>query len=590
MARLARLLAALVPAVTAAASLGVASCYSAGGGQTPPLKSIYFPVGMAVSEHGNVLYMVNSDFDLQWNGGTLQSYDLHLIRQDVARLIANPPAGCPDRPPAQNPNNPSSVQAGGYTCAPATDSSIYVRDSVIIGAFATDLKLVSQRDTHGNVLDHTSDGRAIPSRLFLPVRGDASLTWADVAVDTEAPAPENATDASSYPAFAIDCTPRTSDNRCSDTHHAGTNPSEPGNTRGITMPGEPFGMATGEDGTTLLLTHQADTKTSLFMTGMSPPVDDANAALNARTPPSLQFVLDGLPGGGVGIAPIPHDPLAFPSCAGCPPLPRPAFFEVSRATTQVSMLRYYNDDGTGSSSLLRPFLIDEQNFSITANAGGVDSRGIVIDPSPRIVCEARVPPADPSASPPRTPADVAADTLECARKPARAFITNRSPASLVVVPIGDSGTGQNGSYNPDTFRNARNVPLPNGPSRVFLAPIVDVKGNYALRVFIVCYDAAQIIVYDPDADALEGVLNVDLGPFAVAFDPFDLRDVALGKPAPVDTRINIGTNDRLRRYAFAYVASFSNSYVQIIDLDATRPSTFETIVYRLGVPTPPKGS
>ncbi len=583
MSRLARFLGSSASAFAAVAALGGASCYSAGGGQAPPAKSFYYPIGMAVSEHGNVLYVVNSDFDLQWNGGTVQSYDLHLIRQDVARLMSNPLPGCPSNPPLLNPGNPNAVQAGGYTCAPGTDSTVYERDSAIIGAFATDLKLVSQRDAQGNLID------SAPSRLFMPVRGDASLTWADVAVDSDAPAPASA-DTNSYPAFALDCGLRSSDNRCSDAHHAGTNPSESGNTRGVTLPGEPFAMAFSEDRTSLVLTHQSDTKTSLFRTGLLSAAD-LTSPQKTRTPPSLQFVLDGLPGGGVGITAIPHDPLAFPTCPGCLAAPRASFLEVSRATPQVSMLRYYDDDGTsGPSSLLRPFLVDETNFVISANAGGQDSRGIVIDPSPRIRCEASVPAVDFTAQPPRVQADVDSDTLKCARLPARAFITNRSPASLVIANIGDDGTSQSGTYNADSFRNGENVPLPSGPSRVYLAPIVDVKGNYALRVFIVCYDAAQVIVYDPDARALEGVIRVGLGPFSVVFDPFNFKDAALGKPAVVDPRINIGTNDLLRRYSFAYVASFTNSFVQILDLDATRPDSFETIVFRLGLPTAPKGS
>src|ERR1700751_4634531 len=64
------------------------ACYSSGNGSLPPISSFYFPTGLAVSRGGNVLYAVNSDFDLQWNGGTLQSYDLFLIRQDTAALVS----------------------------------------------------------------------------------------------------------------------------------------------------------------------------------------------------------------------------------------------------------------------------------------------------------------------------------------------------------------------------------------------------------------------------------------------------------------------------------------------------------------------
>jgi DNA-binding beta-propeller fold protein YncE len=47
----------------------------------------------------------------------------------------------------------------------------------------------------------------------------------------------------------------------------------------------------------------------------------------------------------------------------------------------------------------------------------------------------------------------------------------------------------------------------------------------------------------------------------------------------------------LPKYRYAYVASFTNSYVQVIDLDNfDSKSTFETVVYTLGTPTVPKGN
>src|SRR5580704_11411177 len=75
------------PVLCAAVFAGAAgACYSGGGGTNPPTNEFYFPVGLAVSKGGTVLYAVNSDFDLQWNGGTLQSYDLFWIRHDAAEL------------------------------------------------------------------------------------------------------------------------------------------------------------------------------------------------------------------------------------------------------------------------------------------------------------------------------------------------------------------------------------------------------------------------------------------------------------------------------------------------------------------------
>ncbi len=213
----------------------------------------------------------------------------------------------------------------------------------------------------------------------------------------------------------------------------------------------------------------------------------------------------------------------------------------------------------------------------------------MIDPSPRIRCKAKVPPANPSATPPRTEAQVASDLTACARRPARIFIANRTPASLLVGEVGQDGLSPDGSFDPDRVVLASNVPLTAGPSSVFLAPIVDKDGNYALRVFVVCFDSAAIFVYDPDSRRVENLIRVGQGPYSMAFDPFSFEDVALGNQAPLDPR---SADPELRRFRFAYVASFTKSFVQLLDLDNSRSdkSTFERVVYTLGVPTAPKGT
>jgi hypothetical protein len=159
------------------------------------------------------------------------------------------------------------------------------------------------------------------------------------------------------------------------------------------------------------------------------------------------------------------------------------------------------------------------------------------------------------------------------------------------------------TFDPDLLVITGNRPLASGPSNVYLAPIVDETGNYELRVFIVCFDSSQIFVYDPDSDSVENVINVGPGPFAMAFDPFDLEQVAQHLAVPNDVRQVNGastpqntslTGPTLKTYRFAYVASFTQSFVQMIDLDDSLPMispyTFENVVFTLGQPTPPKGS
>src|SRR6185295_434762 len=71
-----------------AATLCVVGCYSTGDGPDPPASALYFPVGLAVSPGGNVLYVANSDFDLQFNSGTVEAYDLLHLRTYLSRLLA----------------------------------------------------------------------------------------------------------------------------------------------------------------------------------------------------------------------------------------------------------------------------------------------------------------------------------------------------------------------------------------------------------------------------------------------------------------------------------------------------------------------
>ena len=76
----------------------------------------------------------------------------------------------------------------------------------------------------------------------------------------------------------------------------------------------------------------------------------------------------------------------------------------------------------------------------------------------------------------------------------------------------------------------------------------------------------------------------------MAFDPFVLKDVAKNADVPADMRDDpraaaVGmASVPIAAYRFAYVASFTQSFVQVIDLDQ-RQSTFENVVFTLGKPT-----
>ena len=553
------------------------NCYATDRGVSPPAQEPYYPVGLATSPGGKVLYVINSDFDLQYEAGTLEAYDLAKIRQDALLLRNDPRAllgrcttgtaddlACPyfvapredqprcgDAPGDTRPTPPSPEGAVGSVCTPAMRPSAYHRSTVRVGAFATGLHLASAGFTRNGVPKR---------RLFAPIRGNASLTWLDIADDARDPAAD---------ASVLECGAETNDRTCDLFHQAGNRSEEAGNTRGITMPGEPFGMAESADGAFVAISHQSTAQASLFSSGLPAHGNEANDA----TAPSLQFVTDGVPVGGNGLASIPYDPAAF---ADPTSVPRPAFLLSSRAATELTLIRLYDDQGVsptdGTSTLTRPYLVPEARFAVTANPDGFDSRDVVVDPSLRIACKARI---GEGAS--------AEQLRACARLPLRVFVVNRSPASILVGELGERTSVIDGSYGVDSFRFVDAIPIPAGPSRMVLAPIVDRDGALALRLFVVCFDSSALVVLDPDTKQLDRILRVGRGPFALAFDPFDLDAAIRHDAVPRDESGNLA-------YRFGYVASFTESFVQVIDLDRSdaASTTFEKIVFTLGNPTPPK--
>jgi hypothetical protein len=390
------------------------------------------------------------------------------------------------------------------------------------------------------------------------------------------------------------------------------------------MPGEPFAMAFSDDGTAIAVTHQTVADTSLFLAGFEPtnpaPVSpDGGPApsedLGTNLPwMSLQFYVDNMPLGGDGIVAIPHDLAALPNMDPANPL-RPAFLQTSNAAAEIDLLRYYTDEGyqglypvdgggagladaglsiTVGSSNLRPFLIKERAYGVSPEVNGTNSRGIAIDTTPRLACE--------QASLASGNATTSAAYVTCAQTPARVFIASRSPNSLLIGQIG-AMSEEGGTYDPDALTLFESKSLSVGASNVYVAPIVDKSGKYSARVFIVGFDSQTITIYNPDTDQIENVVSTGPGPFAMAFDPFDLTDVATHAEVAFDPRSPYTTISKgnasdgqpaLRKYRFAYITSFTDSYVQIMDLDQSFQddrlqgvSTFETMVYSLGLPIQP---
>lgn len=142
-------------------------CPASGDDLQPPRDELVFPTGLAVSPDGSRLFAVNANSDLRWSSGSVVAFDLAAVDDLASRWVALPveERGCRDQesPLAGEPCSCGLEDPTILSCdqAGVTDAGAGVR----IGNFATDL-----------AIQDLGDGAL---RLFVPVRGDPSVTWID---------------------------------------------------------------------------------------------------------------------------------------------------------------------------------------------------------------------------------------------------------------------------------------------------------------------------------------------------------------------------------------------------------------------------
>jgi hypothetical protein len=168
----------------------VSACNLANVGDPPPDADIYFPTGMFLSGQSEdsaprFLYVVNSNFDLRYNRGSVQAFDLDALEAKIS--------GC-----AQP----------GLDCQIAAPEVIV--DEVLVPSLATAYSVTPDR-----------------KRLYLTTRTDHSLLFIDL-------------DETGDGEDVLQCDE--SERRCSDDRRRGVDPSE--NARGATFPAEPVSIVT----------------------------------------------------------------------------------------------------------------------------------------------------------------------------------------------------------------------------------------------------------------------------------------------------------------------------------------------------------
>ena len=242
-----------LPWMCGAALSGAIGCYSPDDGRSPPANLIYFPRRsrrvprsrrMGKGPRGFTSQIATSIFSTtpglwrrsistRWRA--LRSPLTATVTEDCSggkvcdlspsKTGESPSHWCVDsttRDPCPSPSGGPSrgeSNAANRLISPGrcnfVDPGLFLKTSVSIGAFVTDVVRI------------TNPTAANSGRLFLPVRGDATLHWVDVDDD------KGTLDCGQGAGAAA---------TCDANHRRGSEPSEE-NSRNLVLPPEPYGIA-----------------------------------------------------------------------------------------------------------------------------------------------------------------------------------------------------------------------------------------------------------------------------------------------------------------------------------------------------------
>jgi hypothetical protein len=546
-------------ACVGASVVSLAGCFTVADGVPPPLDQFYYPTALVVSPGRTTLYVVNSDFDLQYSGGTVQALDLGALRTASRSLrvalnegaAMEPPRATKDTCELQGLKLSAYDETALYPgpCSPVVLDS-FVKNAVVIGAFASAATLAVRP------CSQTIDEKSVRgARLFVAVRGDPSVTYFDVTDDREkscgTPAmPLAASSPCADPLGCLSCGATTNGGRCAKSFIIGEDPTE--SERGLKLEVDPYGIDVDDRGESIVVAHQTQQTASLVVN-------------NWGGVPKLEYALTNMSPGPTDIVSLPipllveenRDRIGY----------TPAFAVSYRSAPEFTLLRF-QDSPSGPQ---RPFLTRGASTGVATTASSTDSRGVAIDGTERRACEETCVVADRNAC-----------LRACAENhPLSVYMANRGPAALVVGRIetkftegtAADGTVQvTGAYEVPTFHDS--VPLAFGTSHVELGYVVDTQGRLSRRIFAVAFDSRFVFSYDPDLRRIDAIIRTGRGPHAITFDNGE----------------ELGEDGLMHPYATMYVSHFTDSYVGVVDLDMNNRTTFGSIYMTLGKPVPPKGS
>jgi hypothetical protein len=560
-----RLLPLLALAAGCTASLNVGGpCKDFDTGEEPCRQQLYFPTGVAVDPDAdsNVIYVTSSNADLRYSGGTVAAIDLKRFECALGWAHAGKlpdGEGCDSLlvslylknsntlvkagdqakvfhlldPDPTDDQNRTVVEADAASChidlldprVLECDETRFVTSAVKIGNFSGSIRV--QGPIGG--FDH---------RLWLPVRGDPSLTFVHVKKPSKSdknapsgailscPDPQNGD-----PARRLDScnaqrvTVRDFHTSCMTDMDCPNGVScSSGKCATVPLPPEPFGLYLDEGPgySRLAVSHLLGGEVTLINAGSASP------ASTDKIVPTDRIVLDVRGGffpadgsgrrGAFALAPIhPGAPVGTPSY----------WYVTSRISPSVAMFRVADVN----------LILPAPGF--TAGGGpffaGDDVRDVVVQPDG-----------------------------------ARAFFVQNHPPALFTLDTRPQESSQSG-YPQNEIVDI--VDVCQGPSHLGLrrwteAGAPGAEDRVVTRVYVVCFTTGQVAVVDPDLATVADTILVGRGPNDIAF--------------------NFANDDTTVAHRRAFVTNFTDSTISVIDLERGS-STENRVIARIGVSSPPVG-
>lgn len=293
--------------VSIAGVLALAGCPASGDEVQPPRGEIFFPTALAIDPAQGALFIVNGNSNLEYDSGSVVVADLEAVDGLVATWLGGQlPGGCVRDASLAHIAECSEVDA------------LRPEASVRIGNFATD---VGVQELASGAL-----------RLFLPVRGDPSITWIDY-----------------EPTGGLECGGSGAFPLCDDDHRL---------TRYLgdldlpTVISEPFGIYVDSGNGYAVVAHLSQAALSLI----DAPVDGSA--------PRLTDVI-----GGIFAANASGTRAAIAVAGRMPGMPQDLLYATSRSERRVQML-YVSREGD------RPRLVPSEYFFLEQVFPSDDGRGI----------------------------------------------------------------------------------------------------------------------------------------------------------------------------------------------------------------------